>query len=109
MYSDDADLPSSNLKNHVSPEVKQERFDRLMSRQVEISREVNRQYVGKTLKVLVEGCAAGADDFLSGRTSFQSPEIDGVVFVHEGAADPGAFVDVLISEAHEYDLRGTIV
>jgi ribosomal protein S12 methylthiotransferase len=109
VYSNETDLPSNALKNHVPDAVKQERFDRLMSRQAEISKENNEKYVGKTLQVLVEGPAEGTDSLLKGRTYFQAPEIDGLVYIHEGSAEPGTFTHVRIAEAYEYDLRGAIV
>jgi ribosomal protein S12 methylthiotransferase len=110
VYSDEKDLPSSVLSNHVPDAVKQERFNRIMSRQVDISKENNQKYVGKTLQVLVEGPAEGTDSLLlTGRTYFQAPEIDGLVYIHEGLAEPGTFTHVRITEACEYDLRGAIV
>ena len=80
-----------------------------MSRQLEICRENNQKYVGKTLQVLVEGCAEGTGSLLKGRTYFQAPEIDGLVYMNEGIAEPGTFARVRITEACEYDLRGAIV
>ena len=109
VYSNKKDLPSSALKNHVPDAVKQDRFDCIMSQQLVISRERNQEYVGKTLQVLVEGGAERTDALLKGRTYFQSPEIDGVVYINKGVAEPGDFVHVQITEAREYDLIGVIV
>jgi ribosomal protein S12 methylthiotransferase len=109
VYSDEKDLPSKALKNHVPETVKQKRFEFLMSRQLEISRENNQKYIGKTLQVLMEGSAGGTDSPLEGRTCFQAPEIDGVVYINAGVAEPGTFSRVRITEACEYDLRGAIV
>jgi ribosomal protein S12 methylthiotransferase len=80
-----------------------------MSRQLEISREINQKHIGRTLKVLIDGFAGGDTSRLFGRTAFQAPEIDGVVTIDEGAADPGTLVDVRITDAGDYDLRGMIV
>jgi hypothetical protein len=46
------------------------------------------------------------DMALIGRLSTQAPEIDGVVYLSETEAEPGKFVDVLITDATEYDLMG---
>ena len=107
VYSDDKDLVSSTLRNHVPADIKQERLDLLMLRQRDISRDIMQQYVGKILQVLVDGPAEGTDA-LSGRTRFQSPEIDGVVYVNGGEAEPGTLALVRIKEAGEYDLRGEV-
>jgi ribosomal protein S12 methylthiotransferase len=107
IYSDNGDLPSSALSNHVPEVTRQDRFDLLMLLQRDISRDIGKQYIGKTLQVLIDSPVEGTDAF-RGRTSFQSPEIDGVVYVSEGDAEPGTFARVRITEAGEYDLRGLI-
>jgi ribosomal protein S12 methylthiotransferase len=109
VYSDEKDLPSRALRNHVPDAAKQERFEHLMSRQLEISKEDKVKYVGKTVQVLVEGSAEGSGTSLIGRTRFQAPEIDGSVYINKGVAEPGIFVDVQITEASEYDLTGVVV
>lgn len=108
LYSNAKDLPSSALRNHVPDATKQERFDRLMSLQREISKDNNRKYIGKTLQVLVEGSAEGTDAVLNGRTAFQAPEIDGCVYIDKVTPKPDAFARVRITEAGVYDLRGVI-
>jgi ribosomal protein S12 methylthiotransferase len=109
MYSNEKDLLSNRLKDHVSESVKQERFERLMARQRGLSLENGQKYVGRTLKVLLEGPAKEADGPWIGRASFQAPEIDGVVYVHAVEAKPGTLVDVRITAAHQYDLTGDMV
>jgi ribosomal protein S12 methylthiotransferase len=109
VYSDNPDLPASALKGQVSGAVKLERFDRLMSRQLEISSDLNRNRIGKTFPVLVDGFSEEHEAVLTGRTYFQAPEIDGVVTVHEGEVTPGTLINVLITDAGEYDLEGKIV
>jgi ribosomal protein S12 methylthiotransferase len=106
MYSNEKDLPSNTLKNHVAEAVKRERFHRLMTRQAELSKRNSQRYVGGILEVVVEKRAKETNGPWTGRASFQAPEIDGVVHVHEGKARPGAFVNVRITGASEYDLIG---
>ncbi len=108
IYSDGKDLPSSKLKSHLDYQVKQKRFEHLMKRQAGISRENNRKYIGTTLSVLVDKAAEGKDGMMIGRTAFQAPEIDGIVYIN-GTAEPGSLVTVQITEAHEYDLAGDII
>lgn len=109
MYSNEEDLLSNRLKDHVSESVKQERLERLMARQRGLSLENSQKYVGRILKVLLEGRATKTDGPWIGRASFQAPEIDGVVYVNEGKAKPGTWVDVRITAAHQYDLTGDMV
>jgi ribosomal protein S12 methylthiotransferase len=109
VYSDEADLPASVLKDHVPNAIKEKCRDILMSRQAAISRKRNQEYVGTTCKVLVEGYAKETDFLLQGRTFFQAPDIDGVVYISKGTANQGEWVDVRMTEAFEYDLLGEIV
>ena len=109
IYSDGADLPSSKLPGHIDDPTKQARFDYLMQRQAIISRTNNERYVGKTVRVLVEGPAQNHPSRMVGRTATQAPEIDGVVLIEGKTTVPGTFVDVRITHTDDYDLMGYIV
>ncbi len=108
-YSPEDNTPGGKMQDQVAEEVKEERFDRLMALQQEISREKHQDFVGKVVRVLVEGFSEETDLLLQGRTSQQAPEIDGVVLINEGEAQIGDMVDVEITESMEYDLIGRIV
>ncbi|OFX10632.1 MAG: hypothetical protein A3J86_00600 [Anaerolinea sp. RIFOXYB12_FULL_60_12] len=101
-FSFEPGTTSEPLGDPVPPEVKQERYDRLMELQQNISLQVNQSYVGKTLDVLVEGYGDGLS---IGRSYRDAPEIDGMVLV-EGKAKVGEIVPVKITGAMVYDLTG---
>jgi len=104
-FSFEPGTTSAPLGDPVPAEVKQERFERLMELQQNISLQVNQSYVGKTLDVLVEGFDNGIS---IGRSYRDAPEIDGMVFV-EGKAKIGDIVPVRITGAMAYDLTGALV
>ncbi|QTA78034.1 Ribosomal protein S12 methylthiotransferase RimO [Desulfonema limicola] len=107
IYSDSEDLPSHNLPDHVPAKTARERYDILMSRQMEISLEINEKYLNKNLKVLVE--ESPEPDVSIGRTGFQAPEVDGMVYInHSTALKPGDFANIKITDTLEYDLVGEI-
>jgi ribosomal protein S12 methylthiotransferase len=113
-YSDEEGTAAHALDGKVDPRVAEQRRDHLMQIQREISLERNREYVGRRMRVLMEGRSAETDLLLEGRMETQAPGIDGVVLVNELAdddrvPDEGDFVTVEITEAHEYDLVGRIV
>ena len=81
-FSFEPGTASESLGDPVTPEVKEERYDRLMALQQEISLERNQSFVGKTLDVLFEG---QGDGLSLGRSYRDAPEIDGLVIV-EGTA-----------------------
>jgi len=103
-FSFEPGTTSEALGDSVPAEVKDERWERLMSAQQKISLQINQSYVGKTLDVLVEGYDNG---MTIGRSYRDAPEIDGLVFA-EGRAPIGEIVKVKISGALAYDLTGTL-
>ncbi len=107
--SNEEECAAAKLPGQVEEEVKSARRDRLMGLQAEISLAHNRQLVDTIQPVLVEGVSEESDLLLEGRTRFQAPEIDGVVYITAGNCKSGEIVEVRITEAHHYDLVGEIV
>ncbi len=108
-YEDEDGSVAAGFAGKVAAEVKQERYQRVMELQAEISRNKLQLYVGREEAVLVEGLSRESDLLLEGRTRYQAPDIDGCVYINEGTANPGDIVRVRITEAHIYDLVGGIV
>lgn len=105
LFSFEPGTSSERLGDPVPAEVKQERYDHLMTLQQKISLERNLSFMGKTLDVLFEG----AGDGLSvGRSYRDAPEIDGLVIV-EGEAPLGELLPVRITGALDYDLSGILI
>ncbi|MBL8100416.1 MAG: 30S ribosomal protein S12 methylthiotransferase RimO [Anaerolineales bacterium] len=104
-FSFEPGTSSAPLGDPIPDSVKQERYNRLMELQQNISLQVNQSYVGKTLDVLVEGFDNGIS---IGRSYRDAPEIDGMVLA-EGKANIGDIVPVRITGALTYDLTGMIV
>ncbi len=101
-FSFEADTASEALGDPIPATVKEERYQRLMELQQDISLQINQSYVGQTLDVLVEGEKSG---IAIGRSYRDAPEIDGMVFI-EGKAEIGSIIQVKISGAMAYDLTG---
>ena len=108
-YSKEEGTPAGGMTEQVAEEIKEERYKRLMELQQKVALERNRAHVGKRVKVLIEGLSEETDLLLQGRASFQAPEIDGITYINAGHAEVGEIKDVLITEAHPYDLVGEIV
>ncbi len=104
-FSFEPGTASEPLGDPIPPEVKQERWERLMERQQRISLEINQSFVGRTLDVLIEG---QGDGLSLGRSYRDAPEIDGLVIV-EGDLPIGEIVPVRITGAMPYDLTGVPV
>ena len=93
----------------VPDEVKQERWDRFMAAQQEISAEIFQGKVGREIDVLVDSIDEENEEAIA-RSPWDAPEIDGNVFLPgETGLKPGDMVRVRIVEAEEYDLVATRV
>ena len=102
---------AENFKDSVRESTKQRRLDELMTLQRGISLEFNRSRVGSETKAIVDGYS---DGMLVCRSEFESPEVDGEIFVDcKGLAEPeslvGKFIRIRITQADEYDLKAEIV
>lgn len=108
-YSPEENTPGGRMENQIDEETKQYRHDALMEIQQNISREKHRDFVGKTIDVIVEGFSEETDLLLQGRFWGQAPDIDGVVLINDGTAEVGDMVKVHVTDSMEYDLLGEIV
>jgi ribosomal protein S12 methylthiotransferase len=90
----------------VPPELKRERYERLMEVAQDISAHVLGKKIGRTIDVLVDDVDPGAGRAI-GRSQWDAPEIDGAVIIHEAdGIKPGDMVTVRVTESDEYDLFG---
>jgi ribosomal protein S12 methylthiotransferase len=107
-YSPEEFTAAHNLPDDVPDEIKQERADRLMMLQQQISLELNKEKEGKIFKTIID---RKEGDHYIGRTEFDSPEVDNEVLipVSEGQLDIGSFYNVEIVKADFFDLMGKIV
>lgn len=102
-YSHEENTHAFNLEDDVPAEVKQQRVDEIMAIQMDISRELNEQKVGKEYRVLIDR-KEGAH--FVGRTEFDSPDVDNEVLIpaENIYLKIGDFCAVNVIEAHDYDL-----
>jgi len=112
-YSDEEGTPAFDLKDKIDPKIALQRQKRLMKEQAKISKRRNKRLVGQTVRVLFEGESKETDLLWQGRMETQASDIDGCVLINDAPEDflpiRGRFVNVKITEAHEYDLVGHIV
>ena len=104
-YSQEENTEAGEMENQIEEDIKQERLDAVMRRQLDISLEYNKEKVGKELEVLVE--EADEDGSYIGRTQYDAPEIDNsVIFTSERELKAGDIVRILVEDAFDYDLVG---
>jgi ribosomal protein S12 methylthiotransferase len=111
-YSDEDTSASYHLDGKVDARTIYNRKRRLMALQRKIAQTRNRQLIGTETSILVEGLSKETDLLWEGRMPTQAPEIDGVTLINdfEGAEPrPGEMRRLRITEAHDYDLVGTLL
>ena len=111
-YSDEDTSRSYALDGKVDGRTIANRKRRLMAIQRKISRARNRRMIGRDVPVLVEGPSPDTDLLWTARMPTQAPEIDGTVLINDfegGEPAPGQMRTLRITEAHDYDLIGTLL
>ena len=105
-YSQEEGSAAAEMPDQIDEDTKELRRARIYQLQEEIMEEKSRSFLGKTLTVLC--CGADDEGNLYGRSYMDSPDIDGMVFVKDAEAEPGAFLKVKITYTDGCDLYGTL-
>jgi len=106
-YSPVKGAVANELPDSVAEEIKQDRLQRFMTHQAEISAARLQRRVGKIETVLIDEVV---EEGAVARSKADAPEIDGQVFI-DGATHlkQGDFVKVKLEEADDHDLWGHLV
>lgn len=105
-YSREEGTRAYDMEGQIPEEVKEERFDQLMSLQEEVSRANLERFTGKVLEVIIEEMIE--EGVYVGRSYMDTPEIDGEVYVEGTGLETGKIYRVAIEESMEYDLAGRV-
>jgi tRNA-2-methylthio-N6-dimethylallyladenosine synthase len=103
IYSPRTGTPAAGMDGQIDPAVAQERFERLVSLQQEISLDKNRQMIGSTVSLLSEGPSRKDPAMITGRTRGNK-----VVHVEADTA-PGEFCEAIIDHAAPSHLVGRLL
>ena len=104
MYSKRSGTPAATMEEQVDEQVKSERLQQLMRLQNYKAKEESQKYLGKTVKVLVEGPSRKNPEMLTGRTSTHK-----IVLFKSSRTDlKGKFVNTKIYEAKTWTLYGEL-
>ena len=104
MYSKRSGTPAATMEEQVDEQVKSERLQQLMRLQNYKAKEESQKYLGKTVKVLVEGPSRKNPEMLTGRTSTHKI----VLFKSDRTDLKGKFVNTKIYEAKTWTLYGEL-
>ena len=106
-YSHEENTHAYNLVDDVTEIEKQRRLEKIMSIQKEISRELNQKKIGNEIRCLIDRFESG---YYIGRSEYDSPDVDNNILIKSDHIHLriGEFYNVIIDDASDYDLFGTI-
>lgn len=107
-YSQEEGTPAADMDSQIPEKVKESRKKIVMIEQKKIAKEINKKKVGEVFDVLIEGLSSETDLLISGRSYFQAPDIDGIIYINEGSTAAGKIEKVKITKEMGYDLIGKI-
>ena len=105
-YSPEEGTPAASMTDQIPENIKEERRNRIMELQQEVSLDKSADMVGRVIPVMVEGKITD-DDAYVGRSYKDAPNVDGYVFINTNTQlMSGQIVNVSITGSMEYDLIG---
>lgn len=104
IYSKRSGTPAAKMEDSISPEVKKERLHRLNKYINEYAQLSNESYVGKTVRVLVDGPSKKNPNILSGYC-----EQNKIVLFEGSTSDIGEIIDVKIDKVNTWSMYGSKV
>ncbi|WP_421207478.1 30S ribosomal protein S12 methylthiotransferase RimO [Aeromonas enteropelogenes] len=106
-YSPVEGAKANELPDPVPEEVQEERFQRFMELQQQVSIRKLARKVGQEMIIIIDEVD---EEGATGRSAADAPEIDGLVYLNgETSLKPGDMVKVRIDEADEYDLWASLI
>ncbi|WP_421216402.1 30S ribosomal protein S12 methylthiotransferase RimO [Aeromonas enteropelogenes] len=106
-YSPVEGAKANELPDPVPEEVQEERFQRFMELQQQVSIRKLARKLGQEMTIIIDEVD---DEGATGRSAADAPEIDGLVYLNgETSLKPGDMVKVRIDEADEYDLWASLI
>ncbi len=112
-YSREEGTSAYKFAGQIPEKEKKARWNEIMKVQRDVSRENNRELIGKVLDVIIDEKDEVDPNLYLGRSYMDAPEVDGIVYVkiskikyQKSKLKVGEFARVKIIDAYEYDLVG---
>jgi ribosomal protein S12 methylthiotransferase len=113
VYSPEDATLAAKMEDTPTRKTAERRREKLMELQQKIALDRNEARVGQTFDAIITGVCDETEHLLEGRIAGQAPEIDGRLLINDGIdllpKDLPAFARVEITDAHPYDLVGSVV
>lgn len=110
-YSDEEDTKGYDMEPKVEQSITDERLDKIMSIQNNISLSLNKEYIGKTYKAIVDSFDYNKNAYIVRNFYYAPDDVDGCIYINtkfDENINPGDIIDIEIIDANSYDLIGKI-
>ncbi|MBP6218896.1 MAG: 30S ribosomal protein S12 methylthiotransferase RimO [Oligoflexales bacterium] len=107
-YSQEEGTVAGRMKDQVDEKVKLARQASLMMIQKEISAKRMSSFLGQVHQALVLGPSRDNPYVWEARLPTQAPEVDGLIYIHDGAVKAGCIQAIEIQKTSDYDLVGSV-
>ena len=110
-YSDEEDTKGYDMEPKVEQSIMDERLDKIMSIQNNISLSLNKEYIGKTYKAIVDSFDYNKNAYIVRNFYYAPDDVDGCIYINTSYNEnikAGDIIDVEIIDANSYDLIGKI-
>ncbi len=110
-YSQEEGTGCYPMGDPIDEATKNTRRNEILELQSKISFQINQKYIDQTIEILIEGRIARDPSLIQGRTFYQAPEVDGVVYIDAPQVTPqiiNTFQKVEITDGDVYDLYGEL-
>ncbi|MBN2245643.1 MAG: 30S ribosomal protein S12 methylthiotransferase RimO [Candidatus Aminicenantes bacterium] len=110
-YSQEAGTACYPMGDPIDEDTKITRRNKVLELQSKISFQINQKYIDQTIEILIEGRLARDPSLIQGRTPYQAPEVDGLVYIDAPQTPPqiiNTFQKVEIIDRDIYDLYGEL-
>jgi ribosomal protein S12 methylthiotransferase len=110
IYSPEEDTPAYAFTDQVPKKTATNRYNKLMQIQQDISADIMESFIGREIECIIDKLAEDDEYDYEGRSWFDAPDVDGMVFLTDNKAlgKIGDIVKVKITDAWEYDLIGEV-
>lgn len=107
-YSNEQHASSFKLKNQIDEKIKDERFDILTKKQLNLVQKRNKKLIGKTLDAIVDGYHPESNYLMLARAYFQAHKVDSNIIINDIQKIKafGKIYKIKITDISGYDLIG---
>ncbi|MEZ6141624.1 MAG: 30S ribosomal protein S12 methylthiotransferase RimO [Zavarzinella sp.] len=108
-YSLESDTPAAKLDGHLTEEVKQERYHRLMEIQQQVAFAWSERQLNREIDVIIDGPDPEIPNYYQARSHADAPEIDGLIRLKGKNLRAGDLIRAKVTSADGYDLSARAI